>query len=556
MASNSYDYDYLIIGSGFGGSVSACRLTEKGYSVAVMEMGRRWKAEDFAKNNWNTRRWIWRPGMKLFGYFNMRFFRHVTIICGNAVGGGSITYANTLLVPPEHIWDEGTWADAADWKNEMPQHYAEAERMLGVTDNKILGPADHMLKKMGEAVGVGHTFKPTRVATFFPPEGEEGGKTYPDPYFNGEGPDRGTCTACGGCMTGCKHNAKNTLDKNYLYFAEKNGAKVYEETKVVDVKPLNGKADGSDGYEVTTECSSSWFNKQRRTWRVRNVIFSASSLGTQEMLFRLKQSGSLPNISDDLGNRVRTNAESILGVRFFDKDVDMSKGVAIGSSIYIDHDTHIEATRYQGGSDAMGLMCTYMAKGKPGWTRIFYWLWILISHPLIFLRMSNPVGFARQTLIFLVMQTADASINMRLKRNWFWPFGKVLSSEGKKLPVYIPQANTFTEKIAKMFNGHPITTITEILFNVPFTAHCMGGCAIASSPEQGVVDGKNRVFNYKNLYVVDGSMLGANLGVNPSLTITALAERAMSYIPAKHTLDEQQDHRVEADTIEITKASA
>ena len=537
MHSVNYDFDYLIVGSGFGGSVSACRLAEKGYSVAVMEMGKRWNAEDFASTNWNTRRWVWRPAIKLFGYFNLRIFKHATIICGNAVGGGSITYANTLLVPPNHIWNEGSWGDVADWNSEMPQHYATAEKMLGVTENKILGPADHMLKKMGDAVGVGHTFKPTRVATFFPADGETGGKTYPDPYFNGEGPDRATCVGCGGCMTGCKYNAKNTLDKNYLYFAEKRGAQVFAETKVADVRPINNTVDGSDGYEVTTENSTSWFNKNRRVWKVKNVIFAASSLGTQEMLFRLKQSGALPNISDDLGNRVRTNAESILGVRFFGKDVDMSKGVAIGSSIYLDHDTHIEATRYENGYDAMGMMCTYMAGGKPGWTRFFHWLWVLLRHPVIFLKMSNPVGFARQTLIFLVMQTADAAISMRLKRNWWWPFTKELSSEGQPLPVYIPHANAFTKKVAKMFNGQPMTTITEILFNVPFTAHCMGGCAIASTPEHGVIDGQNRVFNYKNLYVVDGSMLSANLGVNPSLTITALAERAMSFIPEKSAVN-------------------
>ncbi|MGQ0622807.1 MAG: GMC oxidoreductase [Panacagrimonas sp.] len=527
------DYDYLIVGSGFGGSVSACRLAEKGYSVAVMEMGRRWNAEDFPKTSWNTRRWVWRPGLKLFGFFNMRPFRHVMIICGNAVGGGSITYANTLLVPPDHIWDEGSWAGAADWKREMPQHYDSAKRMLGVTENKLLGPADHMLKKMGEAAGVGHTFKPTQVATFFPPEGEAGGKTYPDPYFGGEGPARGTCTACGGCMMGCKHNAKNTLDKNYLYFAEKRGAKVFEETEVVDVRPLNGWDDGRAGYEVTTQRSTAWFRKQARRYRVRNVIFSGSSLGTQELLFRLKQNGSLPNVSDDLGNRVRTNAESILGVRFPGKDVDMSTGVGIGSSIYIDEHTHIEATRYPRGSDAMGLMTTMMVGGRAGWTRVFTWLIAALRHPFVFLRMSNPVGFARQTLVFLVMQTVDASLRMRLKRNWWRPFGKLLSSEGGPIPTYIPQANAFTEKVAKMFGGSPMTTITEILFNIPFTAHCMGGCAIAKTPQQGVIDAQNRVFNYRNLYVVDGSMLGANLGVNPSLTITALAERAMSFIPAR-----------------------
>ena len=262
-------------------------------------------------------------------------------------------------------------------------------------------------------------------------------------------------------------------------------------------------------------------------------MFSGSSLGTQELLFRLKQGGSLPNISDDLGNRVRTNAESILGVRF--PGQDMSGGVAIGSSIYIDQHTHIEATRYPKGSDAMGLMTTLLVGGKPGWTRILLWLGVALRHPVQFLRMSNPVGFARQTLIFLVMQTIDASLRMRLKRPWYWPFAKVLCSEGDRIPTFIPQANAFTEKMAKAFGGTPMTTITEILFNVPFTAHCMGGCAIAATPEAGVIDPQNRVFNYKNLYVVDGSMLGANLGVNPSLTITALAERAMSFIPVRRS---------------------
>ena len=531
-STGAYDFDYLVVGSGFGGSVSAHRLTEKGYSVAVMEMGRRWTAEDFPKSNWNARRFYWRPGLGLRGFFNLRPFRHVMIICGNAVGGGSITYANTLLVPPDKIWDEGSWAGLSAWKSEMPAHFREAERMLGVTENRLLGPADDLLRKMGEAVGVGHSFRPTRVATFFPSAGEEGGQSFPDPYFGGQGPPRSTCIGCGSCMTGCRHNAKNTLDKNYLYLAEKRGAKIFEQTRVVDVRPLNGKTDGSEGYEITTQSSTALFAKNRRRFTARNVVLSASSLGTQELLFRLKQSGSLPNVSDDLGNRVRTNAESVLGIRFPGKDVNMSPGVAIGSSIHLDEHTHIEATRYGNGHDMNSTLMTLMAGGQ-GATRVLHWLGALLRHPLLFLRAAWPFGWARQTLIFLVMQTLDASLSMRLRRRWYWPFQKLLCSEGEPIPTNIPQANAFTVKMAQRFGGIPMTTLTEVLFNVPFTAHCMGGCAMADSPRHGVIDARNRVFNYENLYVVDGSMLGANLGVNPSLTITALAERAMSFIPAK-----------------------
>ncbi len=529
----SYDFDYIVIGSGFGGSVSACRLTEKGYSVGVMEMGRRWTAADFPKTNWNLRRWLWLPSLKLFGFYSMRLFRHVVVACGNAVGGGSITYANVLLVPPDKVWDQGSWAGLNDWKRIMPRHYAAAEKMLGVTESKILGEADRRLKRMADLQGVGETFHPARVATFFPPEGEAGGKTYPDPYFGGEGPERGTCVGCGGCMVGCTHNAKNTLDKNYLYFAEKRGARVFAETRVVDVRPLNGKEDGSDGYEVRTERSTSWFDKQRRSFRCRAVIFSASSLGTTELLLRLKESGSLPRISGQLGRRVRTNAESLIGVRFPANGPSMSPGLAGGFSVYLDERTHIGAVRYPEGSDAVGLLMTLLAGGRAGWTRIFTWLWTVLTHPIKALRVHNPVGFARQTILFLVMQTVDASLNLRLKRSWYWPFRKLLSSEGGPIPTFIPQANAFVEKGAKALGGIPMTFLSEILFNIPTTAHCMGGCAMAETTERGVIDGQHRVFGYKNLLVCDGSMLGANLGVNPSLTIAALTEHAMSHIRPK-----------------------
>ncbi len=534
------DFDFIVIGSGFGGSVTAHRLTEKGYRVAVMEMGRRWTPENLPKTNWNVWNWIWRPHLALRGFFNIEPFRRVVIMHGCAVGGGSITYANTLMVPREKVWDNGSWAGLADWKSEMPSHYQTATRMLGITDNRVFGPADQVLKRAAEAIGVGATYSGTRVAVFEGPEGDPGGVTHADPYFGGEGPARATCTGCGGCMMGCRFNAKNTLDKNYLYFAEKQGAQVYAETRVVDVKPRNGVADGSAGYDVDTVSSTSWFGARRRTFTARGVVFAASALGTMDLLFRLKENGSLPGISDELGNRVRTNAESLIGVRVPGSRDDLSAGVAIGSGIYIDEHTHVEATRYPAGSDAMGLLSTLLTGGKPGQTRVFNWLGTLLrsflTHPIRTVRALHPFGWARESMILLCMQTLDGHIDMRLGRPWFWPFSKVLRSSGDAIPTFIPQANEFARKMAGLIGGTPMSMLTEVLFNVPGTAHILGGCTIAARPAEGVVDHRNRVFGYKNLYVCDGSVIAANLGVNPSLTITAMTERAISHIqPAWQT---------------------
>lgn len=535
-----YDYDYIVVGSGFGGSVSAHRLSEKGYRVAVMEMGRRWTPDNLPKTNWNLRNWVWRPMLGLRGFFNMSFFKHVIVLHGNAVGGGSITYANTLLVPPEKVWDDGSWAGLNDWHSVMPGHYATAKHMLGVVTNPMIAPADRTLKAMADANGCGDTWYPTDVGVFFGKPDDTPGTRYEDPFFNGKGPARNSCIGCGGCMMGCQHNAKNTLDKNYLYLAEQQGAQVFAETKVVNVVPLNGHADGRDGYEVTT-VPPTWrgvgLGIGKKVWRCRSIVFAGSSLGTQELLFKLKHGGSLPNISDELGKRVRTNAESLIVVRRPGCEENMSDGIAIGSGIHIDEHTHIEATRYPAGSDFMGMMLSALTHGRPGWTRPFFWAWmalkILARSPLRALYAQQPLGWARETVIFLCMQTIDGHLNMRLKRLWYWPFRKALVTEGERIPTFIPEANAFAEKAAEAVNGIAGSSLPEIFFNTPTTAHCMGGCGMADSPERGVIDGQNRVFGYQNMLVCDGSMLGANLGVNPSLTITALTEHAMSHIPPK-----------------------
>ncbi len=536
MPAADFDFDFIVIGSGFGGSISAYRLTEKGYRVAVMEMGRRWTAANLPRTNWILWRWLWRPGLALRGFFNITPFRHALILHGCAVGGGSITYANTLLIPPDRVWDGGSWAGLAPWKQEMPRHYQTAIRMLGVAENRILGPADHILRRAADAAGIGHTFYRTQVAVFQPPEGEPGGKTYPDPYFGGEGPERTTCIACGGCMLGCRHNAKNSLDKNYLYLAEKHGARVFDETRVVDVAPLNGRADGRDGYEVRTVKSTAWLRRFPRRFTCRGVIFAASALGSMDLLFRLKEKGSLPAIGDQLGQRVRTNAESLIGVRIPGGSEDLSKGIAIGSGIYIDEHTHIEAVRYPEGADAMGLMATLLAGGRPGWNRILSWVGgvahSLLRHPIRTFRSLQPIGWARESLILLCMQAVDGYFHMRLGRPWFWPFHKALMSHGEHVPTFIPRANEFARKVAEMVGGTPMSMVTEILFDVPGTAHILGGCPMGGSPATGVVDHRNRVFGYRNMYVCDGSVLSANLGVNPSLTICAVTERAMSKIPS------------------------
>jgi cholesterol oxidase len=535
-----HDYDYIVIGSGFGGSVAALRLAEKGYRVAVIEMGKRWTPDTLPASNWSLHKWLWLPQAGLRGFFNISLFRHIIVLHGNAVGGGSITYASVLLTPPDHVWEQGSWAGLADWQRVMPQHYATAKRMLGVTTNQRFGPADLRLREMARSIGVADSFYPTEVGIWFGHAQDAPGDASPDPYFDGQGPAKNACIACGGCMMGCRHNAKNTLDRNYLYLAEKLGAKLLDETRVVEVRPLDNHPEGALGYEVAITSSRLLASHRRRSLTCRGVIFAASSLGTQQLLFQLRQDGALPNISEALGQKVRTNAESLIGVRYPASPVDLSAGVAIGSGIYIDQHTHIEATRYPAGSDAMGLLSTLMAIGWPRWPALRPLAWLavlirqLIRQPLATLRMLSPVGYARETMIMLCMQTLEGHLDMHYRRPWYWPFKRLLVSSGEPIPVHIPAASEFAQKAAAATGGIPANFAPEVLLNIPATAHCMGGAAIGRNRHEGVCDAQNRVYGYRNMYICDSAMLGANLGVNPSLTITALTEHAMSHIPPAH----------------------
>ena len=525
----SHDYDFIVIGSGFGGSVSACRLSEKGYKVAVLEMGKRWKPEDFPKTNWNLKRYFWAPLFRCFGFFRLSLFRHAWVLSGVGVGGGSLVYANVLLEPDAKVWQDPAWKDLEDWKSVMPSFYQRARTMLGAEENPHLGPADRMLKESAEAEKLGDSFKKTTVGVYFGNPGE----TVSDPYFGGQGPDRTGCKLCGGCMVGCRHGAKNSLDFNYLYFAEKQGARIFPDTEVLDVQPLQANPEGKKGYQIFCRENTPNGTQVERSFKARGIVFSAGVLGTLPLLLKLRQNGSLPNLSARLGDQTRTNSESLIGIRCDDAPEDLSEGIAIGSGFMLDEETQVEAVRYPKGSDVMGLTATLMTHSTPGWRRISAWLMEILKKPIEFLKTLKIVGWAEKSIILLVMQTCDSSFQMRLKRSWWCPWKKSLKSVGKRVPPFIEPANRFAEKMAQRFQGKPLTALTEIFFNVPTTAHILGGSIMGKSSSEGVIDSQNRVFHYKNMYVCDGSMIGANLGVNPSLTITALSERAMSHVPSK-----------------------
>jgi cholesterol oxidase len=511
------DYDFVIIGSGFGGSVSALRLTEKGYKVLVIEKGKRYAAEDFPKSNWNVKKWFWMPALRFFGFFKLTFFRHVTVLSGVGVGGGSLVYANTLQKPKKEFFNSGSWKGLADWEEELNPYYDEVLRMLGAAPNPRMETGDLALKALAKKYGAENRFAPTNVAVYFNED-----KTPRDPYFNGAGPLRVPCDFCGACMIGCRNNSKNTLDKNYLYFAEKKGAEVWDEKEVIKIKPSE-----KGGYEITWRNSTALVKKQGKV-KTRGVVLAGGVLGTLKLLTKLKES-VLPNLSDKLGEDIRTNSESLLGVISFDKNKIFSDGVAIGSIFHVDEKTSVEPVRYPSGSGFWRTMMMPSVKGGNFLTRIFKIVLDYFVHPVKNLRALFVKDFAAKTQILLFMQT----INTKLKftRGIFGL--KSTHSSGEKPSAFIPQAKKIANDYAEIVNGKPYALLTESVAGIPTTAHILGGCVIGANEKDGVIDKNHKVFGYENFYVCDGSAISANPGVNPSLTIAAMTERAMSKIPPK-----------------------
>ncbi len=527
MERTDFDTDVAIVGSGFGGSVAALRLSEKGYSVTVLEKGRRWRPEDFPKTNWNIRRQFWFPAIGCYGTWALHLLREALVLHGVGVGGGSLNYANTHYDPPDTVWDDPQWKGLVDWRREMPAFYAEARRMLGTTDDHPVWPADEALQRISERRGRGGSYSRTPVGVYFGDPDVE----VPDPFFGGEGPRRRGCTICGACMVGCRDGGKNTLDKNYLWLAEKRGARIVPETAVELVEPLEG-----GGYRLLWRRSTRRLFPERGALTARKIVLSGGVLGTVPLLMTCKEKGSLPHLSDQLGNFVRTNSEALLGIVSRSQN-DLWKGIAIASKAEMDDVTHMEVVRFPKGSDVMLLLATILTDGGTGAPRPLRWLGNALRHPIEFLRVSKPWGKAASSVVLLVMQTADNHTRIVRKRQLLWPFSRTLTTRPEPgqpgIPSYIPIANEVARELAEEIDGIPASTLNEVLLDTGTTAHILGGCAIAGSPDRGVVDAGGQVFGYPDLYVMDGSVIGANLGVNPSLTITALAERIASTIPPR-----------------------
>ncbi len=530
-----HDYDVLVVGSGFGGSVTALRLTEKGYRVGVLEAGARFRDQDFADTSWDVRRYLFRPEVGCYGIQRIDALRDCLIVSGAGVGGGSLVYANTLYEPLPAFYDDPQWSHLTDWRAELAPYYDQAKRMLGVVQNPLRTPADEVMEQVATEMGVADTFHPTPVGVFFGGPDDAQGSTVADPYFGGVGPDRTSCIACGECMSGCRHNAKNTLVKNYLHLAEQNGARVLPLTTVTRVAPRR-----RGGYEVHVRFTKAKTGRRsaRRVLTAEQVVFAASSLGTQRLLHRMRDEGHLPRLSPRLGHLARTNSESIMGAIAPDLAVDYSRGVAITSSFHPDPDTHIEPVRYGRGSNFMSLMQTVLTDGDGAEPRWRTWLKEMWSQRRHVADLYDLRHWSERTIIALVMQSLDNSITTYTKRIPGTRRRYLTSKQGHGVPnpTWIPAGNVAVRLMARIMGGTPGGSIGEP-FNRPLTAHFIGGCPIGEGADDGVIDPYQRVFGHPGLHVADGSAVTANLGVNPSLTITAQAERAMSFWPNKGEAD-------------------
>jgi len=522
----SFDYDVLVVGSGFGGSVTALRLTEKGYRVGVIEAGRRFDTSTLPKTSWDLRRFLWAPGLGMRGIQRITPLKDIAILSGAGVGGGSLVYANTLYEPLEPFYTDKQWGHITDWKAELAPYYDQAKRMLGVNEVPADTPPDKYMHELADRMGVSDTYHRTPVGVWF----GKAGQRVEDPYFGGQGPDRVGCTHCGSCMVGCRIGAKNTLDRNYLYLAEKNGAVVHPDSQVTDLEQRPG-----GGWKVTTERPGAWVRKRRRTFTAEQVVFSAGVLGTVKLLLKLRDEGRLPKLSDRLGDVVRTNSEAIVGAGGRKARPELTRGVAITSSIHPDETTHIEPVRYPPGSNAMGLLSTVLVDGGDGPPRQVKFLASIVRHPVTFLRSLSVHRWSERSIILLVMQSRDNSIALRRNKK----LGVLVSrpGEGEPNPSYIPVANQAAREVADMLDGDPWGAWNETILDAPTTAHILGGCVVGDGPEAGVIDPYHRVYGYDGLSVADGSAVSANLGVNPSLSITALTERAMSFWPNEGEAD-------------------
>jgi cholesterol oxidase len=510
-------YDVVVVGSGFGGSVSALRLAEKGYRVGVLEAGRRFTPQTLPKTSWDLRNFLWAPWLGMRGIQRITLLKDIVVLSAAGVGGGSLVYANTLYQPPAAFFDDPRWAGITDWARELEGHYAQASRMLGVTVQPSVTPSDRVIQEVAQDMGVGGTFRRTPVGVFF----GEPGRTVPDPYFGGAGPDRTGCIECGNCMIGCRFGAKNRLDLNYLHLAERAGAVIHPETTVTAIRPAG------DGWRVEA---------RGQVFEAGQVVLAAGALGTQRLLHAMRDTGVLPAISARLGALTRTNSEALLGAKAKRVPAEpFSRGVAITSSFHPDADTHIEPVRYGPGSNAMGLLSTLLVDGGGRMPRPVRFLARALRNPAQLARSLSNRRWSERTIIALVMQSLDNSLTVRRTRRGRLTTGP---GHGPANPTWIPVGHDAVRRIAEKIDGDPGGSLGDV-FDIPMTAHILGGATIGASAETGVVDAYHRVFGYPGLHVVDGSAVPANLGVNPSLTITALAERAMSLWPNNGEVDER-----------------